>query len=321
MFVKSACFSIGTAGILPASGAPKEGSGASLVQRLGYPADARLLIITADEFGECHAANMGIMKVWETGLLKSVTWVAPGPWAPEAVKLIKSHPELDVGVHLTLATGDVTGMGYRPLLPRSEVPGLCSPDGYLWPQGTEAWKHTTPDEVKRESRAQIEQAIRVGIDPTHIDPHDGIMQDKGGPHLPVFCKLYGELGKEFNLPVRMPPTQARLIEQGMGDLRPNISKLGVLMPDEGMASLGQMDYLRKIFRERRPGTVSEIYIHPAVPGPEVEAVRIKGGWWKLGVGDFQLFTTHTDELKQAIKEEGITLIGWREIRDLQRRGA
>ena len=104
IFLKSACFSVGTARILSASGAQKEGSGASLVQRLGYAADARVLIITADEFGECHASNMGIMRCWEAGLLKSATLEAPAPWAPEAAEYVRKHPEMDVGVHLTLTT-------------------------------------------------------------------------------------------------------------------------------------------------------------------------------------------------------------------------
>ena len=310
-FLKSACLSLGAAPVL--SGAQKANSGASLVQRLGYAADARVLIITADEFGECHASNTGIIRCWEAGLLKSVTFQAPGAWAPDAAEYARKHPEMDVGVHLTLATGSVAGIGVRPILPRAEAPGLYTPDGYLWPNGTEAWKHTTVDEIKRESRAQIEKAIHMGIDPTHLDPHDGIMQDLGGAHMADFMKLYGELAKEFNLPIKMPPTQAKLVGFGQPGMRAMISKLGVLMTDEGMASHGQKSFLRQVFHERAPGTVTELYIHPAVDGPEVEAVRSRRDWWKVGVGDFQLFTTDRDEVRQAIKEEKIILIGWREI--------
>jgi chitin disaccharide deacetylase len=227
---------------------------------------------------------------------------------------------MDVGVHLTLATGAVAGIGVRPILPRAEAPGLHTPDGYLWPTGPEAWKHTNIDEVKRESRAQIEKAIRMGIDPTHLDPHDGIMEDRGGANMADFMKLYAELAKEFNLPIRMPPTRAKLTELGAPGMRAMISRMGVLVPDAGMTSLGKKDFLRKVFHEQAPGTVSEIYIHAAVEGPEVEAVRKRGDWWKVGVGDYQLFTRDRDEIKQAIKDEGLILIGWREIREVQRHG-
>jgi predicted glycoside hydrolase/deacetylase ChbG (UPF0249 family) len=317
-FLKSAGVSIGTAHIL--SGAQKTGAGGSLVQRLGYPADARVVIVTADEFGECHASNMGVIACWEAGLLKSCTFQAPGCWAPEAVEYARKHPDMDVGVHLTLTTGTVSGMGIRPILPRGEVPGLCTPNGYLWPTGIEAWQHTNLDEIRKESRAQIEQALHVGIDPTHIDPHDGIMQDRGGKHLGDFVKVYAEIAKEFNLPVRMPPTQAKFSEYGLPDVRPSYTKMGILMPDEGLASIGQKSFLQKFLHDRLPGTVSEIYIHPAVDGAEVQAVRATGGWWKVGTGDYQLFATNRDEVRQMIKDEGIVLIGWRAIRDLQRHG-
>jgi len=320
-FLNSACLSVGLTRILPASGPQKERTGANLVQRLGYPPDARLLILTADEFGECHAANVGIMKCWETGLLKSVTWVAPGPWALEAAEYIRNHPKMDVGVHLTLSMGSVYGMGYRPLLSRAEVPGLYRPDGYLWPYGLETWKHVTPDEVKRESRAQIEQAIRMGINPTHLDPHDGIFNLPAdmGSHVREFAKLYGELAKEFSLPVRLSYTRAKLAELGLVDVPAIISNQGVLMNDEGlMCETG--DSYRKIFHERAPGTVTEMYIHAAVDCPELRAVRKQRDWWKVGVDNLQLFTEGREEVRRAIKEEGFIVIGWREIRDLQRRG-
>ncbi len=322
-FLKSACFSLGTAGILSGGSAQKGGSGPSLVQRLGHPADARVLIITADEFGESHATNMGIVKCWEAGLLKSTTWVAPGPWAPEAAEYVRKHPEMDVGVHLTLTMGNVSGMGYRPLLSRAEAPGLHTPEGYLWPFGVEAWQHATADEIKRESRAQIQKAIQMGIDPTHLDPHDGIFNfPRGtsmGRHLHEFAQLYGELAKEFRVPVRMSYTRAKLAEMGEQAMPATISKLGVLMNDEGMMCEAGKGYL-KILRGRAPGTVTEMYIHPVIDGPEIRAVRKDKDWWKVGVDNLQQFTAGLDEVKQVIKEEGLIVIGWREIRDLQRRG-
>jgi predicted glycoside hydrolase/deacetylase ChbG (UPF0249 family) len=319
--LKSACLSIGAPRILFGDTVQKKPSGPTLVQRLGYPADARVLILTADEFGECHASNVAIIKCWEAGVLKSITWQAPGPWAPEAAEYVRSHPGMDVGVHLTLTSGDVTGTAYRPILSRSEVPGLYTPEGYMWQYGVEAWKHTTADEIKRESRAQIKHAIAMGIDPTHIDPHDGIFNFAKGAsnpeHLLEFAKLYGELAKEFSVPVRMSYIRAGLAALSPMDLRAPISRQGVLMNDEGLMSHGENDY-RKIFHERVPGTVTELYIHPAVDCPELETVRGKRDWWKVGVNNFESFARDRDQVRQAIKDEGLIVIGWRAIRDLQR---
>jgi len=314
MFLSSAGLSLATARILP-GGAQK--ASPNLVQRLGYPADARVLILTADEFGECHAANLGVMRCWETGLLRSATLVTPGPWAPEAAEYVRNHPDMDVGVHLTLTMGNVDEIGYRPFLPRTEAPGLYTPQGYLWPHGPDVWKHATVDEIKRESRAQIQQAIRMGIDPTHLDPHDGLFY---AGNLLDFAKLYAELAKEFSLPVRMPWTRVQLANMGQPGLHEIIAHQGVLMNDEGIQSQGQLSYFRKIFHERAPGTVTEMYVHPGVESAEMLAVRKTRDWWKIGAADFQIVTKDGDELRKAIKDEGFIMIGWRQIRELQRHG-
>lgn len=316
-FLKSIGFgaaSIAMPRILFAGDAKKRGTGANLVERLGYPPDARLLITTADEFGQCHASNVAIFKCWEMGLLKSASWMAVGPWAPEAAEYARNHPEMDVGVHLTLTRGGGRGVAWRPLLPRDRVPGLCNPVGHLWGNGKVAWAHASADEIKRESRAQIEHAIQMGIDPTHIDAHDGIRSG----NLYEFAKLYGELGEEFAIPIRMPPTQEQLVKLGHPSMRARVSQLGVLMCNAGISFRGRERY-RQVFREIPPGFVFDIYPHPIVECPEAKAIR--GENLESPVGDFEIFTKDRDELIQAIKEEGLILIDWRTIRDLQRSGS
>jgi hypothetical protein len=40
---------------------------------LGYPADARLLIINADDFGMCHAVNEAIIGTLKEGIVQSTS--------------------------------------------------------------------------------------------------------------------------------------------------------------------------------------------------------------------------------------------------------
>lgn len=46
---------------------------------LGYPADARLLILNADDFGMCNAINEGIIRALREGLIRSTTLMVPCP--------------------------------------------------------------------------------------------------------------------------------------------------------------------------------------------------------------------------------------------------
>ena len=69
---------------------------------LGYPVDARLLIINADDFGMCHAINEAIFRALELGVLRSTTLMVPCPWALHAMRFLADHPEIPFGVHLTV---------------------------------------------------------------------------------------------------------------------------------------------------------------------------------------------------------------------------
>jgi predicted glycoside hydrolase/deacetylase ChbG (UPF0249 family) len=79
-------------------------------RRLGYPADARLLIINADDFGMCHATNTAIFRTLTEGVVGSTTLMVPCAWASHAMHLLAENPSIPFGVHLTIV-GD--GADYR----------------------------------------------------------------------------------------------------------------------------------------------------------------------------------------------------------------
>ena len=60
------------------------------------------LIIRMDDMGFCHGANMAFKRVLEEGTATSVSLMVNSPWLGEAVEILEQHPEVSVGVHLTL---------------------------------------------------------------------------------------------------------------------------------------------------------------------------------------------------------------------------
>src|SRR5437868_8469283 len=147
---------------------------ATLAERLGYPPDARLLIVNCDDLGKSHASNVGVYQALREGVATSAGLMVPCPWAREAASRYRGE---DVGVHLTLnAEYDLYRWG-----PITHAPSLLDGDGGF-PRTLEAvWDHAGLDEVRRELRAQVARAIYWGF---AASPLDSPM--RAGPPRPEF---------------------------------------------------------------------------------------------------------------------------------------
>lgn len=63
-----------------------------------------------------HSVNMGLEKLIETGLPVSVSVMFPCPWYQETVEILKRHPAVAVGIHLTLKLDALTSQRFREAL-------------------------------------------------------------------------------------------------------------------------------------------------------------------------------------------------------------
>src|SRR5712671_325021 len=109
----------------------------TLVERLGYPRDAKLLIVHADDLGAAHSINTASIKGLESGLVSSASIMIPCPWLPEIAAYARSHPEADLGLHLTL-TSEWSLYRWGPVLSKERVPSLLDQSGYFYSTETEA---------------------------------------------------------------------------------------------------------------------------------------------------------------------------------------
>ena len=149
----------------------------SLAERLGYAADAKLLIIHADDLGMAHSVNRGTLHAMRHGVVNSGSIMVPTPWLSEIAAAAREDPALDLGLHLTL-TSEWKHYRWGPVLPVTEVPTLVDSAGYLWATAEDAAAHMDPSEAEAEIRAQVERAVQFGITPTHLDSHMGTLFTK-----------------------------------------------------------------------------------------------------------------------------------------------
>ncbi len=137
------------------------------------------LIVRSDDMGFTHAANEAMLETYKNGITTSIEVMVPTPWFPEAVKMLREYPDLDVGVHLTL-TSEWSNIKWRPV---TSAPSLTDSNGYfypmIWPNDNygEAYALKAQDwkleEVEQELRAQIELAKRAIPQLTHVTGHMG----------------------------------------------------------------------------------------------------------------------------------------------------
>src|SRR4249920_1852530 len=164
----------------------------TLAQRLGYPADAKLLIVSCDDLGLTHAGNVASYDSLRHGLATSASLMVPCPWARDAAAGYRGE---DVGVHLTL-NAELETYRWGPI---THSPSLLDGDGGFPRTVEDLWDHADLDELRRECRAQIERAIVWGFDVSHLSAHLSAMTLR-----PEFFDIYLELAVEFSLPIRLP---------------------------------------------------------------------------------------------------------------------
>jgi predicted glycoside hydrolase/deacetylase ChbG (UPF0249 family) len=152
------------------------------------------LIIRSDDAGMSHSVNMGLERLIESGLPVSVSVMFPTPWYQETVEILKRHPAVSVGIHLTL-NSEWKNYRWGPVSGRSAVPTLVDADGYFFPS-SEALYRNHPDlgEIERELRAQIERARRSGLKIDYVDYHMGTAL-----RYPEFREVTERLAREFAL--------------------------------------------------------------------------------------------------------------------------
>jgi predicted glycoside hydrolase/deacetylase ChbG (UPF0249 family) len=279
----------------------------TLLERLGYPPEARLLLVHADDLGMAHTINLASIKGLESGLVSSASIMIPCPWLPEIAAYARSHPDADIGLHLTL-TSEWSLYRWDPVLPKDRVPSLLDRDGYFYPTETEAAAHIDPKEAEAEIRAQIARAKALGIQPTHLDSHMGTLYQNQVLFETLFRvahdnKILIRVSKEWFAAAPFLPSLL-----GPDDVVMN----GVISIEPEVAAEGWSKFYADAIKNLQPG-ITEMIVHLAYDDEEMKGVAFDhpnwGSAWRQR--DFQFVTS--DAFRSLLRENNIKLITWREV--------
>ena len=278
-------------------------------ERLGHPRDSKLLIIHADDLAVAHSEDAASFAALDQHAASSASIMVPCPWLTEVADYAKAHPDADLGLHLTL-TSEWRTYRWGPVSAADKVPSLLDPSGYLWPETEPATQHIKADEAERELRAQIERAIAMGIHPTHLDSHMGVLFAR-----PDLISVYVKLAHEFKLPF-------------LGTLSPNLSPEvrslfsdkdvlldSVLIANPSIAASNWKNFYLDTIKNLKPG-LTELIVHLGYDDAELQAVTVNhpdyGSAWRQR--DFDAITS--PEFRKALQDNHVVLVRWSDLKKL-----
>ncbi|MBW7882392.1 MAG: ChbG/HpnK family deacetylase [Caldilineaceae bacterium] len=263
-------------------------------------AGRRVVVVHHDDLGVSHAANVAhraLTRFPSGSIMMTTAWAAE--WAGDT--------DHDLGVHLTL-TSEWKSPRYRPI---TCGPSLRDSRGYLWPTVEEAWAKIVAAEAEAEMCAQIEAALALDIDVTHIDAHMGVVLR------PDLAEIYHRLAREYRIlaflpdPValghmQLPATVAATLQS-----MTRASSLPKFRPVDGYSGPPntRADWLSDMLSALEPGLYHFIH-HAAITTPESQAFPD----WETRQADFDALQARG---VNAVLDKCV-LTTYRELRDMLR---
>jgi predicted glycoside hydrolase/deacetylase ChbG (UPF0249 family) len=278
----------------------------TVAERLGYPADSKLLIVHADDLAVAHSVDAASFDALDKGAVTSASIMVPCPWIAEVASYAKAHPDADLGLHLTLNSEWKT---YRwgPVESADKVSSLLDPAGTFWSDTEPVAKTVKPQEAEREIRAQVDRAISLGIHPTHLDSHMGSVFTT-----PDLFAAYVKVAHDYHLPflaVRVTDERAKLLSL-LSDKDVVLDSVVIAGPDVRREQW--KDFYLSAIRNLKPG-LTEIIVHLGHDDAELQAVTVDhpdyGAAWRQRDYDF----VTSAEFKKALKDNNIILVKWRDL--------
>lgn len=257
------------------------------------------IIFRGDDMGISHSSNQAIIDSYKNGIQKTAEVIVPGPWFPEAVRLLNENPGLDVGVHLTL-TSEWENLKWSPLSNSSSLTdslGYFQP--FIWPNERysesrallgQNWKL---EEVEKELRAQIETAKTTIHNLTHLTSHMG-MQNMD----PKVTELVTRLMREYDL-----------------NINPEEYNIQRLRFEDANSGEEKIDQFIKMLPELKSGNYL-LVTHPDLDVPSTRSLSHKGNETvaKDRQADRDFLTSK--RVQEVIDELGIAVISYSDLLEL-----
>lgn len=276
----------------------------SIAERLGYPANSKLLILHADDLGAAHSVNVASFDALDRGAISSASIMIPTPWIAEVAAYARTHPNADLGLHLTI-TAEWETYKWGSVESKDKVPSLLDSAGVFPSETAPVAARAKADEVERELRAQVDRALALGIRPTHLDSHMGALFAT-----PELIGTYIKVARAYRLPFLALRGDPRSPTPFLTEKDVVLDAVVIAGPEVPRDQWKEF-YLKAI-AGLKPG-LTEMIVHLGYDDAELRAVTVNhepyGSAWRQRDYDVVM----SPEFKKALQDNHVILVTWRDL--------
>jgi predicted glycoside hydrolase/deacetylase ChbG (UPF0249 family) len=277
----------------------------NVAERLGYPADARLLVIHADDVGMMSTVNRATFEAFENGWITSASILVVAPWFPEVAQFAARNPDADFGVHLAL-TSEWSTLRWGPVSPRALVPTLVDAEGYLPRLAAPVLERASLADAEQELRAQFERARAAGIRISHLDSHMATLFQRA-----EFFALYGRVGRAYGIPVLFERAEPGRNVPGYDRPHPPLVDR-VLDIKPGVAAERWLETYQEMLAPLPPG-VYQLIVHLGYDDAELRAATFDHPDWGAAWRQNDFDTVRNPAFHRFLREQNFILVSWRDL--------
>ena len=277
----------------------------TVAERLGYPADAKLLIIHADDLAVAHSEDAASFDALDKGAVTSASMLVPCPWLTEVAAYAKAHPDADLGLHIAL-TSEWNTYRWGPVESKDKVPSLLARTGRYGRRLRKS--RPMQNRMKPSARCGPKSSARwrwVFIRRTSTTTWGS------SSVILNFSSRYVKVAHDYHLPFlapRFPGSEKVLSEK-------DIVMDAVVIADPSVPVDHWKDFYLDAIKDLKPG-LTEMIVHLGHDDAELQAVTVGqvpyGSAWRQRDYDVMI----SAEFKKALQDNHVILVKWKDLQKL-----
>jgi predicted glycoside hydrolase/deacetylase ChbG (UPF0249 family) len=281
----------------------------TIAEKLGYSEDDKLLVIHADDLGLEESVNSTSFESLKKNTVSSASVIMTTINIDEIANFSELNPTLDLGVHLTV-TSEWKMHKWGGILQNKDIPSMLNSNNHFYCNKRKFTKFSNLDEVRNELQAQIDLAVSMGINISHIDSHEGALFFD-----PDVFKMYLNLAKRNNLLAFVPIQASVHFDENFPKPDHAIIFDQFFMAEAGIKPNEMEKYYLDILDNLKPG-LSQIIVHFGLDNDKMKDITQGktnyGSLWR----EIDYNVMNSEKFIKSLEENNIKLINYSDLKNV-----